>query len=181
MTGRVRAVALAGAALIAGLAVTGDVNAFASFSRTSADAAPPPLNGTYRVDVLGSRGTFNGEARPHGDSVRWYSIHSTCAPTGCTAEATQLDNANLDLRHPLGRDLEFTFEHGQWVGTPFADTSPCLAVPDADVPLSISWVLTPEADGTLVGTRLITELDRGDGVCAGSGGVHEAPLVLTPA
>ncbi|WP_319452249.1 MULTISPECIES: hypothetical protein [unclassified Mycobacterium] len=181
VTGKARAVAFAGAALVAGLAITGDVNAVASLRRTSTDSAPLPLDGTYRVDVLGSRGTFNGQPRPRGDSVRWYSITSTCTPAGCTAEATQLDNANHGLRHPEGRTLEFTFEQGRWVGTPFNDTSPCLAVPDAVVPLSVAWVLRPGADGTLVGNRVITELDRGDGVCAGTGGVHDDPLVVTPA
>jgi serine/threonine-protein kinase len=181
VTGKVRAVAFAGAVLAAGLAITGDVNAFASLRRTSTDSAPFPLDGTYRVDVLGSRGTFNGQPRPRADSVRWYSIASTCTPAGCTAEATQLDNANHGLPHPVGRNLEFTFEHGQWVGTPFTDTSPCLAVPDAVVPLSVAWVLRPGVDGTLTGNRVITELDRGDGVCAGTGGVHDDPLLVTPA
>jgi serine/threonine-protein kinase len=181
VTGKLRALAVACAALVAGLAIAGDVNALAALRRTSADSPPPPLHGTYRVDVLGSRGTFNGQPRPRGDSVRWYSITSTCTPAGCTAQATQLDNANHGLRHPMGRNLEFTFEHGQWVGTPFDDTSPCVAVPDAVVPLTVAWVLRPGIDGTLVGNRVITELDRGDGVCAGTGGVHDDPLLVTPA
>lgn len=179
MSGKVRAAAFAAAVVAAGLAVAGDVNAFAAQGQEPVAATPTPLDGTYRVDVLGSRGTFDGQPHPHGDAVRWYSIRSTCTAARCTAHATQLDAADLHLRHPLGRDLEFTFERGRWVGTPFTDTSPCLALPEAEVPLSVTWVLSPEPDGTLIGTRAITELDRGPGVCGGGGGVHEDPLVLT--
>jgi len=179
VSGKVRAAAFAAAVVAAGLAVAGDVNAFAAQGQEPVAATPTPLDGTYRVDVLGSRGTFDGQPHPHGDAVRWYSIRSTCTEVRCTAQATQLDAADLHLRHPLGHDLEFTFERGRWMGTPFTDTSPCLALPEAEVPLSVTWVLSPEPDGTLIGTRAITELDRGPGVCGGGGGVHEDPLVLT--
>lgn len=189
---RVRAAALAAALLAAGMAATGDGSALASFDAgvgpgvadtTGADAghlgSATPLDGTYRVEILGSRGTYNGHPHPRLDAEHWYAISTSCAPRGCAAHALQLDSDNQRFAHPIGRDIEMTLEDGRWVGTPFGDTSPCLAMPQTTVSLSVDWVLTPDADGRLRGTRSITELPGGEGPCAGSGGVHRDPMVVT--
>lgn len=177
---RPRTAALAGAVLAAGLAATADGSALASFEEPVSHARPlVPLDGVFRADVHGSKGTYNGRPQPRTDAVHWYAITTECTVTGCIADAIQLDSADARIAHPVGRHHEMTFTGGVWQGVPFSDSSPCLAKPDSEVALSVWWLLTPHPDGTLDGRRVITEVNSGDGVCAGRGGVHEDPVVLT--
>ena len=179
---RPRTAALTAAVLAAGVAATADGSALASFDGS---VVPPvaavavPLDGVYRAEVYGSRGTYDGRPQPRTDSVHWYAITTSCTDTTCLADAVQIDGADARIAHPVGRHHEMTFDNGHWQGIPFSDSSPCRTKPDTRVALSVWWVLTPRDDGTLDGRRVITEVDTGDGVCAGRGGVHEDPVALT--
>jgi hypothetical protein len=87
------------------------------------------------------------------------------------------DQAMAPLR---GRTFDVSFQRGRWIGAPVADTSPCLADPDRNVALSVAWRLDPHPDGSLTGSRSLTESRDGTSPCAGSGGVYEVPVVLIP-
>ncbi|MDT5073238.1 MAG: serine/threonine protein kinase, bacterial [Mycobacterium sp.] len=181
LTNRARLVATAAALVVAGcvLSSDGDAAPASAESVPAGGAAPAALDGVYRAEVLGSRGRFNGEPYPSRDSTRWYAIRSSCSAAGCTARATQVDDdqAMAPLR---GRTFDVSFQRGRWIGAPVADTSPCLADPDRNIALSVAWRLDPHPDGSLTGSRSLTESRDGTSPCAGSGGVYEVPVVLIP-
>lgn len=178
-----RWLAIATALLIAGGVVTGDRNPALASAESARAGTPVPatLAGTYRVEIVGSQGRFNGDPYRSEDTVRWYAITSSCAPVGCTAMATQLSEADPATPHPRGRVFPLHLQHDHWVTEPLTDASPCLADPGQDVTLAVRWRLDPQSDGSLTGTRTLTEVAGGTGPCAGSGGVYETPVLLTPA
>jgi hypothetical protein len=177
-----RVIAVAAALIAAGCIISsdGDAALASAESAPTGGAAPAALAGVYRTEVLGSRGRFNGDAYPSRDTTRWYSIRSSCAETGCTAHASQIVDDDQPAAPTRGRSFDLSFQHGFWLGQPASDASPCLADPDREVTLSVGWRLETHPDGSLTGTRSLTE-PRGDGTpCSGSGGVYDVPVVLIP-
>lgn len=176
-----RLIATATALVVAGGVISSDRDAALASADAVLPAAPAALAGVYRTEVFGSRGRFDGELYPGPDSTRWFAIRSTCSAAGCTADGTPVDDPGRRAATGGGSAFHLSFERGHWIGEPVADVAPCLADPRRDVALSVGWRLTPRPDGTLTGTRTLTESTGGAaGACAGSGGVYEVPVELTP-
>ncbi len=178
-SGRARVLGTAAALVVAGCVVSSDGDVPLAAAESAASGQPPParLSGVYRAAVFGSRGTFDGEPYTSQDAVRWYSFGTSCSAT-CTAHAIEVDEDGRAL--VPGRAFDVAFQRGRWIGAPAADAAPCLADPTRDVALSVEWRLDPHPDGSLTGTRTVTESTSGTPPCVGSGGGYEVPVTLTP-
>lgn len=150
-------------------------------NQTSVPASPGPLlDGSYRLDTKYSQGASDGQRLPGGSDVaRWYAFRSTCTPAGCTAAATQLDNDRHTEAMPNGATATLRSADGRWQTiAPIAGTVACKANPEVAMKITTSWSFAPQNDGTLIGTKVYTEVKAGTGACAGTGRTATYPMTL---
>ncbi len=164
------------------------VPALASKPSVSApSAAPtrpggPSLSGAYQFAYDHSKQTTNGiPIRDAAANSNWWAFRSVCTTNGCTATATQLDDATHQTASTTdgGHTDALRFVGGYWQGTPQQERVGCTP-PNGQAPATqqetIAWSLAPQADGTLRGTVTETVLSN---ECGAQGAVVRVPVVAT--
>ena len=143
-------------------------------------AAPPPLDGTYRIEVQRSRQTFNGRPTPQPPDVEtWWAIRSSCTPTRCFAAATLLsDSDHTQERSPDVHPLLLEFIDGLWRSRAETTKFPCIGPTGQASAQTTAQVLTlaPQPAGDLVGEMAVTVKSN---ECGQLGGLIQIPAVAT--
>jgi hypothetical protein len=140
-----RSIAIAAAALAAGVALTSVTPAYAE----------PLLNGTYRVDFVGAQRTINGAPNPTTDTSATYTVASSCGDDGCVAQAVLLNTTDKEPVSAHNPDLRLKFADGAWqLSLPY--DSRCGVFGDGERNQLLTWSLTPQ-NGTdaLSGYRIV--------------------------
>jgi serine/threonine-protein kinase len=144
-------------------------------------AAPPVLDGTYRVDLNRAQETFNGTPNPQPpNATTWWAFRSACTSTGCVARGIMLDNNNHQTASTRGggHPIVLDFQDGAWQSRPetlqFACTGPN-GTPTQEATTQITS-LRPDARGQLHGVMtVIVQTDE----CGQKGGRFVIPAVAT--
>lgn len=127
---------------------------------TTAGPAPIQLDGSYGIKVERTRQTYNYVADPQPpDVTTWWAFRSSCAPDGCAAAATQLDdNDHLRAMSPGGGSLFLHFREGHWQAEPVDIPFPCVGTDGLEATQSTTLVLSlePQANGDFVGEETVT-------------------------
>ncbi len=160
--------------------------ALASKPSVSAVAATssggPSLNGSYQLTYDHSKQTTNGiPIRDTAANTNWWAFRSVCTTNGCSAVATQLDDATHQKASTAdgGHTDTLHFVGGYWQGTPQQVRVGCTqpnGQAGATQQETIAWSLAPQADGTLRGTVTETVLSN---ECGAQGAVVRVPVVAT--
>lgn len=146
---------LAAVGLIAAVLTTGcspDASPAPSSVSVSTEVAQPetPLDGVYRMDVAADQNLTNGVPAPQAPYSRNYAIRSACGDSGCVAAVTRLDDE--DPNGQRGPQIPMDYVGEQWVMAEYA-TSTC--GDGLTAAIFGEWQLTPQPDGSLVGTRTV--------------------------
>ncbi|MDR3657906.1 MAG: serine/threonine-protein kinase [Mycobacterium sp.] len=164
------------------------VPALASKPSVSAPAAAPvrpggpALSGSYQFAYDHSKQTTNGiPIRDDAANTNWWAFRSVCTTNGCTAAATQLDDATHHKASTAdgGHTDTLRFVGGYWQGTPQQERVGCTqpnGQAGATQQETIAWTLAPQVDGTLRGTVTETVLSN---ECGAQGAVVRVPVVAT--
>lgn len=149
------------AALVSVVLVTGcspDASPSPPPVTVSTEVAQPqaPLDGVYRMDVAADQNLANGVPAPQEPYSREYAIRSACGEQGCVAAVTRLDDD--DTRGERGPQTPLDYVGDQWVTAEYS-TAPC---GDSTAVVFGQWQLTPQADGSLVGTRTVASFGSGE-------------------
>jgi serine/threonine-protein kinase len=141
------------------------------------------FDGTYRFDYDYLKQTINGApyAVHTTDNTSWWAVHPACGSNGCVATATELDPKDHQVAHNPATSAEYRFVDGHWQSAPVQrqlGQPRCLGADGQVVPgtssVMLSWSLTPQPNGTLVGTKTGTALTN---ECGLQGQVAVAPVV----
>lgn len=93
-------------------------------------AAPPALNGTYRVDANRAGQKYNGIPNPQPPNVStWWAVRSSCTPLECTATGVMLDDDDhrtVAKTSDGGDRLVLDFADGSWRSRPETLQFPCV-------------------------------------------------------
>ena len=149
---------------------------------TPATGIPTPpaavLDGAYRLDFDDPKATINGapSGQKEGHNT-WWAFRSSCAPTGCVATGTQLDNNNHQVTQTEGGGdrAVFRFLDGRWQETPDRTWDPC-GTDKTRVTVMAVVSVKPQADGTLQGDE--TDTFIGNECGRGQGSVSVTPVLL---
>lgn len=142
----------------------------------------PSLNGSYQLTYDHSKQTTNGiPIRDTAANTNWWAFRSVCTTNGCSAAATQLDDATHQKASTAdgGHTDTLHFVGGYWQGTPQQVRVGCTqpnGQAGATQQETIAWSLAPQADGTLRGTVTETVLSN---ECGAQGAVVRVPVVAT--
>ena len=142
----------------------------------------PALRGTYQFAYDHTKQIANGiPIRAEAADTNWWAFRSVCTTNGCTATATQLDDATHQKASTAdgGHTDTLRFVGGYWQGTPQQQRVGCTQ-PNGQVRATqqetVAWTLAPQADGTLRGTVTETVLSN---ECSAQGAVARVPVVAT--
>lgn len=145
-------------------------------------AAPPVLDGTYRVDANRAGQKYNGVPNPQPPNVStWWAVRSSCTPIGCTATGVMLDN---DDHHAAaatsvgGNHLVLDFANGAWRSRPETLPFACVGVDGMRNTQTTTQVMSlqPTIPGVLHGEMVVTvETDE----CGQRGAQLWVPVVAT--
>jgi serine/threonine-protein kinase len=142
----------------------------------------PALSGVYRFSYDRTKQIANGiPIRDDAPNTNWWAFRSACAANGCTATATQLDDATHQKADTTdgGHTDTLRFIGGYWQGTPQQQRVGCTQPNGqfrATQQETVAWTLAPQADGTLRGTVTETVLSN---ECSAQGAVVRVPVVAT--
>lgn len=129
-------------------------------SPNASGPAPIQLDGSYGIKVERTKQTYNYVSDPQPPDVKtWWAFRSSCAPDGCTAAATQLDdNDHMRALSPGGGSLFLHFRDGHWQAEPVDIPFPCIGTDGLEATQSTTLVLSlePQANGDLVGEETVT-------------------------
>lgn len=137
----------------------------------STEVAQPDvmLDGVYRLDVEAGDNMTNGAPDPQQPYSRNFAFRSGCNDTGCVSALSRAQDDNPDGEHGKLTPLDYIGD--QWIRAAYA-TQQC---PDGRTAALVQvWQLTPQADGTLTGTR--TAASFGNAACTL---VLVTPITLT--
>ncbi len=141
-------------------------------------AAPPPLDGTYRIEVQRSRQTFNDRPTPQPPDVgTWWAIRSSCTPARCLAAATLLnDSDHRQEKSPDLHPLLLEFIDGQWRSRAETTKFACIGPNGQASAQTTTQVLTlaPQPQGDLAGEMAVTVKSN---ECSQLGGLIRIPAV----
>jgi serine/threonine-protein kinase len=144
------------------------------------DAAPVPLDGTYRLEVQRSNQTVNYTPDPQPPDVNtWWAFRSSCAPSWCTAVGTLLDDTDhTQAKSPGGEPVVLDFRDGRWLSRPKKATFPCIGRDGVERVHAITEVLSlrPRPQGQFAGEMTVTVQSN---ECDQVGAVLRAPTVAT--
>ena len=145
-------------------------------------AAPPPLDGTYRVDANRAGQKYNGVPNPQPPNVStWWAVRSSCEPVGCTATGVMLDNDDHHVAKESavgGSRLVLDFANGAWLSRPETVPFSCVGSNGQQGVQTTTQVLSlqPTIPGVLHGEMVVTvETDE----CGQRGAQLWVPLVAT--
>lgn len=147
-------------------------------STSAAMTAPPPLDGTYRIEVQRSRQTFNDRLTPQPPDVEtWWAIRSSCTPTRCFAAATLLNETDhAQQKAPDVHPLMLEFIDGQWRSRAETTKFPCVGPNGQASAQTTTQVLTlqPQSREDLAGELAVTVKSN---ECSQLGGLIRIPAV----
>ncbi|MDV3125863.1 serine/threonine protein kinase [Mycobacterium sp. 21AC1] len=139
----------------------------------------PTLDGLYRLDYDNPLATLNNTPWPAaGDQLAsyWWAFRSTCAPSGCVATSTRMDDIDHTVPFPEGGGVTAVFRlvNGAWQSDPGRASLACEA-PSAGLAQAAdtSLTLTPQPDGGLAGAQTTTIQSN---ECALQGAVITVPV-----
>lgn len=162
----------------AGSPMTGTSATAAAPTTSVSAAAPPVLDGTYRVDLNRAQETYNGTPNPQPpNATTWWAFRSSCTSTGCVASGIMLDDNNHQTASTRGgQPMVLDFQVGAWESRPetlqFACTGPNGTATKESTTQVIS--LHPDAHGQLHGVMTVTvQSDE----CGQKGGRFVIPAV----
>ena len=140
-------------ALVAACADRGSPTGSPNGSSKAAKPSAPSFDGTYRFDFDGSQQLIHGEPIPTKPWSRTYALRSTCTDSGCVAIATSLADGNPKQKSDPPHDLVLDYVDGRWQTALHEDG----ACPASEIrgPSITAWILGPQPDGTLTGTRYV--------------------------
>jgi serine/threonine-protein kinase len=154
----------------------------ARFNATSsASAAQPVLDGSYRLDYDRAKQTSNGVIRNNGAQTSWWAFHSACTATGCAATGTKLDNADHQAAKATGTGNTGVLHvvDGHWQSAPRQVQAECREAHGTQTSTqaeTVVWSLTPQPDGTLRGVQTQTVQSN---ECGAQGAMLRIPVVAT--
>jgi hypothetical protein len=108
------------------------------------------LNGVYRLYFGAATGDSVG--KPVQTANYWYDFTTDCSgPGGCFADGTQVNTDDRSGQRGFDHTVHLSFVNGQWLRGQQYD----VVCPDGSITRWMTeWTLTPEADGSLTGTRV---------------------------
>lgn len=127
-----------------------------------AAAAPPALNGTYRVDANRAGQKYNGVPNPQPPNVStWWAVRSSCTADRCTATAVMLDDDSHQAAAPpssAGSRLVLDFADGSWRSRPETVQFACVSGDGTPGTQTTTQVLSlqPTIQGVLHGAMVVT-------------------------
>ena len=137
---------------------------------TTLPAAPPTLDGTYRIEEYRSQAVFHGRTAPapqnNATTTSWWAFRSTCMAGTCVAHGIKLENN--DHTHFAAANIidDLVFKDGKWQDAmPYIETVKCSGskFENSSQNLSTSWVLDPVVGGTAHGSTTYTVTSDGCG------------------
>jgi serine/threonine protein kinase, bacterial len=152
------------------------------FSATSsASAAKPVLDGSYRLDYDRAKQTSNGVIRNNGAQTSWWAFHSACTTSGCAATGTKLDNVDHQEAKATGTGNTgvLHFVDGHWQSAPREIKTQCREAHGTQIftqAETVVWSLTPQPDGTLRGVQTQTVQTN---ECGAQGAMLRIPVMAT--
>jgi len=140
-------------ALLAACSDRGSPTGSSNGSPKGPKPSAPSFEGTYRFDFDGTQQLARGEPKPTKSWSRTYALRSTCTDSGCIATATTLADGNPKQKSDPPHDLVLDYVDGHWQ-TALREDSAC---PPSEIrgPSITAWILGPQPDGTLTGTRYV--------------------------
>jgi hypothetical protein len=115
--------------------------------------ADPTFHGTYRLDFDGAQLTIDGKARPVPNTSATYTVNSSCAEDGCSANAVLLNTTDKEAVSAHNPDLTLQFAEGAWkLSLPYDS----ICEEGGERNQLLTWSLTPQAGpDVLTGYRIV--------------------------
>jgi serine/threonine-protein kinase len=154
----------------------------ARFNATSsASAAHPVLDGSYRLHYDRAKQTSNGVIRTSGAQTSWWAFHSACTTTGCAATGTKLDSVDHQSAKSTGTGNTgvLHFVDGHWQSAPRDVQVECHTAQGTQTSTqteTVVWSLTPQPDGTVRGVQTQTVQSN---ECGAQGAMLRIPVLAT--